>query len=43
MKTPEKAIMKNLIFSGAFYLTVLPDIWHNLLLSRLPWESAVLP
>ena len=38
MKTPEKTIMKNLIFSGAFYRTVLPDIWHNLLLSR---ESAV--
>ena len=26
-----------------FYLTQLPDIWHNLLLSRLPWELAVLP
>ena len=26
-----------------FYLTLLPEIWHNLLLSRLPWEPAVLP
>ena len=25
------------------YLTLLPDIWHNLLLLRLPWESAVFP
>ena len=24
------------------YLTLLPDIWHNLVLSRLPWEPAVL-
>ena len=29
--------------TGVFYLTFLPDIWHNLLLSRLPWEPAVLP
>ena len=29
--------------SGAFYLTLLPDIWHNLLLSRLPLESVVFP
>ena len=30
------------LLSGVFYLTLLPDIWHNLLLSRLPWEPAVL-
>ena len=23
--------------SGVFYLTIFPDIWHNLLLSRFPW------
>ena len=23
--------------SGVFYLTLLPSIWHNLLLWRLPW------
>ena len=28
---------------GVFYLTLLPHIWHNLLLSRLLWEPAVLP
>ena len=28
---------------GVFYLKLLlPDIWHNLLLSRLPWEPDVL-
>ena len=26
-----------------FYITLLPDIWPNLLLSRLPWELAFLP
>ena len=26
-----------------FYLTLLPYIWHNLLLSRLPWEPTILP
>ena len=31
------------LFSGVFYLTLLCNIWHNLLLSRLPWEPAVLP
>ena len=30
------------LFSDILYLTPLPDIWHNLLLSRLPWELAVL-
>ena len=30
------------LFSDIFYLTPFPDIWHNLLLSRLPWELAVL-
>ena len=28
---------------GRCYLTLFPNIWPNLLLSRLPWESAVLP
>ena len=28
---------KAFLHSGVFYLTTLPDIWHNLLLSRLPW------
>ena len=27
--------------SGAFYLTLLPEIWHNLLLSRFPWKPTV--
>ena len=31
------------LLSGNFYLTLLPDIWHNLLLSRLPLEPEVLP
>ena len=31
------------LLSGVFYLTLLPDIWHNLLLSSLPWELTVLP
>ena len=31
------------LLSGVFYLTYLPDTWNNLLLSRLPWEPAVLP
>ena len=31
------------LLTSVFYLTLLPDIWHNLLLSRLPWELAVLP
>ena len=31
------------LLSGVFYLALLPDIWHNLLLPRLPWEPAVLP
>ena len=26
-----------ILLSGIFYLTLLPNIWHNLLLSRLPW------
>ena len=25
------------LLSGILYLTLLPNIWHNLLLSRLPW------
>ena len=29
--------------TGIFYLTLLPGICHNLLLSRLVWEPAVLP
>ena len=29
--------------SRVFYLTLLPDLWHNLLLSRVPWEPTVLP
>ena len=29
--------------SGVFYITLLPHIYHNLLLSRLLWELAVLP
>ena len=24
---------------GVFYLTLLPGVWHKLLLSRLPWEK----
>ena len=32
-----------LLSGGVFYLTLLPDIWHTLLLSRLPWEPAVFP
>ena len=28
------------LLSGVFYLPLFPDIWHNLLLSRLPWEPA---
>ena len=32
-----------LSLSGVFYVTFLPNIWHNLLLSRLPWESEVFP
>ena len=31
------------LLPGIFYLTLIPDIWHNLLLSKLPWEPAVLP
>ena len=31
------------LLSGVFYLTLFPDIWHNLILPRLPWEPAVLP
>ena len=31
------------LLSGVFYLTLLPIIWHNLHLSRLPWELVVLP
>ena len=27
------------LLSGVFYLTLLPDIWQNLLLSRLPWAA----
>ena len=29
------------LLSGVFYLTLLLNIWHNLLVSRLPWELAV--
>ena len=30
------------LVSNVFYLTLLPNILHNLLSSRLPWEPAVL-
>ena len=33
----------NSLLSGIFYLPLLPDISYNLLLSRFPWEPAVLP
>ena len=36
-------LRQHFLLSGVFYLTLLPDIWHKLLLSRLPWEPAVLP
>ena len=36
-------LRERFLLSDFFYLTLLPDIWHNLLLSRLPWEPAVLP
>ena len=29
--------------SGVFYLTLLPNIWHNLLLWKFPWELAFFP
>ena len=31
------------LISGVFYLTLLPNILHNLFLSKLPWEPIVLP
>ena len=31
------------LISGVSYLTLFPDILHKLLLSRFPWEPAVLP
>ena len=31
------------LLSAVFYLTLVPDIWYNLLLSRFTWEPAVLP
>ena len=36
-------LRERFLLSGVFHLTLLPDIWHNLLLSRLPWKLAVLP
>ena len=35
---PALQIWESIFFLlGVFYLAFLPDIWHNLLLSRLPW------
>ena len=31
------------LVSGVFYLSLLPEIWHNLLLSRLSWEKEIPP
>ena len=31
------------LLSGVFHFTVFPDICHNLLLLRLPWEPTILP
>ena len=36
-------LREHFVLLGVFYLTLLPNIWHNLLLSGLPWELAVLP
>ena len=36
-------LRQRFLLSGVLYLTLLLDIRHNLLLSRLPWEPAVLP
>ena len=33
----------NFLLSGFFYLSLLPDIWNNLLWSRLLWKSTFLP
>ena len=30
-------LRERFLLSGVFYLTLLPDIWHNLLLSRFAW------
>ena len=32
-----------ILLSGILYLTLLPNIWHHLLWSRLPQEPALLP
>ena len=41
--TASAADLKQLfLLSGVFYLTLHPDIWCNLLLSRFTWEPAVL-
>ena len=31
-------LREHFLFSGVFYLTLLPNIWLNLLLSSLPWS-----